>query len=126
MKVALAQINPTVGDMRGNLLKIVEFARNAKAKGAALVVFPEMAICGYPPMDLLLKDSFIRANLTALDTLAKTVTDIAIVVGYVDLNPGSGRPLYNACALLQDGKIVLKQYKTLLPNYDVFDEDRYF
>jgi NAD+ synthase (glutamine-hydrolysing) len=126
MKIALAQINPTVGDIRGNLSKIVKFAREAKAKGSSLVVFPEMAICGYPPMDLLLKDSFINANLKALDTLAEAVTDIAIVVGCVDFNPGPGRPLYNACALLKDGKVVLKQYKTLLPNYDVFDEDRYF
>jgi NAD+ synthase (glutamine-hydrolysing) len=126
MKIALGQINPTVGDLRGNQAKIIEFARSAKAAGASLVVFPELAICGYPPMDMLLKAAFVRANLQALENLAQSVTDIQIVVGFVDQNSGPGRPLFNACALLAQGKIVHKQYKTLLPSYDVFDEDRYF
>jgi NAD+ synthetase len=126
MKIALAQINPTVGDIGGNLEKIMTFARSAKQAGASLVIFPELAICGYPPMDLLLKDSFVQANLEALHHLKRAVTDLALIVGFVDVNEGGGRPLFNACAHLNGGEIKAKQYKTLLPTYDVFDEDRYF
>jgi NAD+ synthase (glutamine-hydrolysing) len=126
MKIGIAQINPTVGDIQGNVRKIIDFGRRAKAGGADLVVFPELAICGYPPMDLLLKDSFLRANLEGLDCIARDLADISVMVGFVDRNTGPGRPLHNACALLQNGKRVVTQYKTLLPTYDVFDEDRYF
>ncbi len=126
MKVALAQINPTVGDIENNVIKIVEFGRRAWAAGAELVIFPELAICGYPPMDLLLKESFVHANLDGLRRVREQLKEIAVLVGYVDFNPGSGRPLYNACALLKDGVIQAVQQKTLLPTYDVFDEDRYF
>jgi NAD+ synthase (glutamine-hydrolysing) len=126
MKIALAQINPKVGDLKGNLAKIIEFAARAKEKGASLAVFPELAICGYPPMDLLLKESFVKANLEALDKLREEVQELALIVGFVDVNYGEGRPLFNACAYIQNGEIKAKQYKTLLPTYDVFDEDRYF
>lgn len=126
MKIGIAQINPTVGDIQGNVRKIIEFGRRAKAGGANLVVYPELAVCGYPPMDLLLKDSFLRANIEGLDCIARALADISVMVGYVDRNTGPGRPLHNACALLRDGKKVATQYKTLLPTYDVFDEDRYF
>jgi NAD+ synthase (glutamine-hydrolysing) len=126
MKIALAQINPKVGDITGNLTKISEFARKAKEGGAALAIFPEMAICGYPPKDLLLKESFVKANLEALEQLARMRLELALIVGFVDINQGKGRPLFNACAYIADGQIKAKQYKTLLPNYDVFDEDRYF
>lgn len=126
MKIALAQINPKVGDITGNLKKIKAFALKAKEGGAQLVIFPEMAICGYPPKDLLLKESFVKANLKALEQLAREPLGIALLVGFVDINEGKGRPLFNACAFIADGRIKAKQYKTLLPNYDVFDEDRYF
>jgi NAD+ synthetase len=126
MRIALAQINPTVGDLKGNSAKIQEYAFRAKHEGASIVLFPELSLCGYPPMDMLLKKSFVDENLRALDQLAQSVSGIALVVGFVDHNCGEGRPLFNACALLAEGKVVLKQYKTLLPSYDVFDEDRYF
>jgi NAD+ synthase (glutamine-hydrolysing) len=126
MKVALAQINPTIGDIDGNTAKIIEFGRRARAGGAGLVVFSELAICGYPPMDMLLKDSFVRANRDGLELVAKQLADIPAIVGFVDVNHGSGRPLFNAAALLSGGKIDTVQHKTLLPTYDVFDEDRYF
>lgn len=126
MKVALGQINTTIGDIDGNVDKMIAFAINAKQGGARLVVFPELAVCGYPPMDLLLKDSFIAANLNGLEKLRQSVSGIAVLTGFVDMNPGDGRPLYNACAFIDGGEIISKQYKTLLPSYDVFDEDRYF
>jgi NAD+ synthetase len=126
MKIALAQINPTVGDIASNLAKISAFAAQAKASNAELVIFPELAICGYPPLDLVLKESFVQANLQALHTLERVARDIAVLVGFVDINKGGGRPLFNACAYLQDGQVRARQYKTLLPTYDVFDEDRYF
>jgi NAD+ synthase (glutamine-hydrolysing) len=126
MKVALGQINPTVGDIAGNVEKILKNAERAKEAGASLVIFPELAICGYPPMDLLLKDSFVQANLDGLHHIKSELKGITAMVGFVDINPGSGRPLYNALAYLEDGVIKAIQYKTLLPTYDVFDEDRYF
>ncbi len=126
MKVALAQINPTIGDIDGNVAKILDFARRARDGGAELAIFPELAICGYPPMDLLLKDSFVHANLAGLHSVRQHLSGIAALVGFVDINPGAGRPLFNACALLDGGKIKAVQQKTLLPTYDVFDEDRYF
>ncbi|MGA2220941.1 MAG: NAD+ synthase [Verrucomicrobiia bacterium] len=127
MKVALAQINTTVGDLRGNCAKILEFYRRAAEAGATLVVTPEMAITGYPPRDLLAKRRFVADNLCALDELAGQVGETALLVGYVELNPiRPGKEYFNAAALIRDGKIVAKRFKTLLPTYDVFDEDRYF
>lgn len=126
MKIALGQINTTVGDIEGNAGKILDFSNRARDEGARLIVFPELAICGYPPKDLLLKTSFVHANLAGLHKLKDQLKGIAAVVGFVDVNPASGRPLYNACAVLDDGIIKAVQYKTLLPTYDVFDEDRYF
>lgn len=126
MKVAIAQINPTVGDFSGNVRKIVDFGKRARAAQADLVIFSELAVCGYPPMDLLLKDSFIDATLQAVDTVAKELKDISAIVGFVARNQGPGRRLHNACGFLQGGKLAGVQYKTLLPTYDVFDEDRYF
>ena len=126
VKIALAQINPTIGDIDGNVDRILTFARKARDGGAALAVFPELAVCGYPPMDLLFKESFVHANLAGLHCVKQGVSGIAVVVGFVDINPGAGRPLFNACALIADGQIKAVQHKTLLPTYDVFDEDRYF
>lgn len=126
MKIGIAQINPTVGDIQGNVRKIIDFGRKAMAGGAELVIYPELAVSGYPPMDLLLKESFLQANLEGLECIARELAGTSVMVGYVDRNVGPGRPLHNACALLRDGLRVNTQYKTLLPTYDVFDEDRYF
>lgn len=126
MKAAIAQINPTVGDISGNVKKIIDFGRRALAQQADLVIFPEMAVCGYPPMDLLLKNSFLEATEEAVSCVARELPQVSIMLGYVARNHGPGRPLHNACGLLQRGKVVAVQHKTLLPTYDVFDEDRYF
>jgi NAD+ synthetase len=126
MKIAAAQINPTVGDIAGNVEKILTNVGRAREMEAQLVVFPEMCITGYPPRDLLERPYFIDANSAALDDLAKKCKDIAVVVGFVEKNPAEGKPLYNACALIENGEISHVYYKSLLPTYDVFDEDRYF
>src|SRR5665213_955403 len=127
MRIALAQINPTVGDLAGNVRKIIDFIARAKTAGADLVVFPELAVTGYPPKDLLLKPQFIADNLRALDLIASRVTGIEVIVGYVEPNRQPvGRRLHNAVALLRDGAIAGRKFKKLLPTYDVFDESRYF
>jgi len=127
MRIALAQINPTVGDIAANARKHVDFIARARAQGATLVVFPELSLIGYPPKDLLLKPSFVADNLAALDDIAKEVGGIDVIVGYADRNPNPvGRPLHNAVALLRDGRVHSRHFKTLLPTYDVFDESRYF
>ena len=124
MKVALAQINSTVGDLEGNAAKIKQFLADAKQGGADLVVFPELALIGYPPQDLLLENGFVHKNRRVLDELvASNTVDIVAVVGFVDY---SGKDLYNAAAVFQKNKLIGVVYKTLLPTYDVFDEDRYF
>ncbi len=128
MRIALAQINPTVGDIAGNTRLIIDFARRAAEAGATTVVFPELALVGYPPKDLLLKSDFIDANLAALEAIAAATSGaIDVIVGYADRNPGPvGRPLHNAAALIRGGRVVSRHFKTLLPTYDVFDESRYF
>jgi NAD+ synthetase len=127
MKIALGQINTTVGDLAGNEKKIREAYRRAAGAGAELAVFPELATTGYPPRDLLLRHGFVEANLAALERLAQLTDKTGLVLGYVDRsNAPSGRELTNSVALLQHGKIVATRSKTLLPTYDVFDEDRYF
>lgn len=127
MKLALAQINTTVGDLRGNCAKILDFHRRGAQAGATLVVAPELAITGYPPRDLLAKRRFVEENLRALEELAAAIGRTALLVGYVDINASRpGRDYFNAVALIQNGKILARRFKTLLPAYDVFDEDRYF
>jgi NAD+ synthetase len=127
MRIALAQINTTVGDLAGNEAKITEGARRARAEKADVVLFPELTITGYPPRDLLLKKDFITKNLAVLHRLAAASAETAMVVGYVGENKNPpGRDLTNVAAVLQHGKIVATRVKTLLPTYDVFDEDRYF
>ncbi|MBI4564938.1 MAG: NAD+ synthase [Planctomycetes bacterium] len=127
MKIAAAQINPTIGDFAGNIDKVLQYVGRAKEMEAHLVVFPEMCLTGYPPRDLLERSYFIDANLDALNGLAPKVKDIGVIVGFVDRNPtAEGKPLYNAAALLEGGDISYVAYKSLLPTYDVFDEDRYF
>lgn len=127
MKIALAQINPTVGDLKGNLRQIHGVLLRAQKAHAELVVFPEMVITGYPPRDLLEFPAFIQQSSKAVQKLATKVTDMGVIVGFVDVNPAaSGKRLMNAAALLANGKIQAIRYKTLLPTYDVFDEARYF
>jgi NAD+ synthetase len=127
MKLALAQVNPTVGDLSGNRRLVEEAAGKARAAGADLVVLPELVLTGYPPMDLLERDGFVSDQLRELDTLAAASRDIPIVLGAVLRQPG-GRPksLVNAAVLLQGGRQAAIRAKTLLPTYDVFDENRYF
>ncbi len=127
MKIALAQINTTVGDFEGNRSLIEKAYLQGSGAGVELVVTPELAITGYPPRDLLLKSGFIEANLAALEDLAGTVGEVGLVVGHVGLNEShTGRRATNAVSLLHQGKIVATRTKSLLPTYDVFDEDRYF
>jgi len=127
MRIALAQINPTVGDITANTNKIIAFSLRAKNERAELVVFPELSICGYPPKDLLLKPQFIADNLAALNEIAKQTSGFDVIVGFAAKNDEPvGRPLRNAVSLLRDGGIAWTHHKTLLPTYDVFDESRYF
>jgi len=129
VKIALAQINPTVGDFSGNLEKIVAASRRAAEQGARLTVFSELAICGYPPADFLEKPSFLARCLSAVNELAEATRDLptAVLAGVaVPSEPGSGKPAANAAFLLDGGKTLLEQHKRLLPFYDVFDEQRYF
>jgi NAD+ synthase (glutamine-hydrolysing) len=127
MKIALAQINTKVGDLNGNLNKIISFINKAKIAGADLVVFPELAITGYPPRDLLDYEVFVQDNLLQLEKIKQYTQDIGVICGYVDINSAPyGRKYYNAAALIHKGEIVSKYFKNLLPFYDVFDETRYF
>jgi len=127
MKIALAQINPTVGDIAGNTEKIIRYIEQAKKRQADLVVFPELSIVGYPPKDLLLKPNFIDRNLGAVEEIAERTDGITALVGCIQKNQrGPGRSLYNSIAVLADGRIVSTHHKSLLPTYDVFDEHRYF
>src|ERR1700722_16151504 len=106
MRIALCQINPTVGDIAGNSRKIVDFASRAGAAGAAVAVFPELSIIGYPPKDLLLKPSLIDENLAALSLIARKTVGIEVVVGFADRNTAPvGRPLHNAAAVLRGGVV---------------------
>jgi NAD+ synthetase len=129
VKIALAQINPTVGDFTGNLAKIVAFSQRAAENGARLTVFPELSICGYPPADLLEKPSFITRCVLAVDELRQATASFstAVLVGVALPAPSdSGKRAVNAAVLLDKGKLLLEQHKMLLPFYDVFDEQRYF
>ena len=127
MKIALAQINTTVGDFTGNIVKLREAYADGMAADAAMVVAPELAVTGYPPRDLLLKSGFIDWNLAALEELATGIGEVPLVVGHVGENEKQpGRNATNAVSVLQNGKVVATRTKTLLPTYDVFDEDRYF
>jgi len=129
VKIALAQINPTVGDFTGNVQRIVAASSRAAALGARLTVFPELAICGYPPADFLEKPSFLARCSRAVDELAAATSDLptAVLAGVaLPAPPETGKPAYNAAVLLDGGRLLLQQYKRLLPFYDVFDEQRYF
>ena len=127
MRIALAQLNTTVGDIAGNEGLVLEAYRRGVEAQVELVLTPELSLTGYPPRDLLLRESFIRANQAALERLAAAVGEVGLIVGFVGENPvRPGRPLTNAAALLHRGRVVAIRTKTLLPTYDVFDEDRYF
>jgi len=128
MKIALLQVNPTVGDVAGNARRILEALREAAAKGADLAAAPELALVGYLPRDLLLNPGFVARSWEALDSLARDAADLPpVLVGLPEPNPSdTGRPLFNSAVLLRGGRVDERFRKALLPTYDVFDEDRYF
>ncbi|MBB5352291.1 NAD+ synthetase [Haloferula luteola] len=128
MKIGIAQINATVGDFPGNAKRLLEAYRACLDEGAELVITPEMSLVGYPPRDLVLKSSFVPKCLQALDYLASEIGEVPLLVGYIDHNDPAdpGKPFRNAAALLSDGEVQARIWKTLLPTYDVFDEWRYF
>jgi NAD+ synthase (glutamine-hydrolysing) len=123
MKIAIAQINCTVGDLAGNAGKIAEYAKLAKAQGAEILLTPELSLCGYPPEDLLLRDGFYHACDAALRELAEAARGITLLVGHPHK---VGKSCFNAASVLQDGKVVATYHKHSLPNHSVFDEERYF
>lgn len=122
LRISLAQTNSTVGDLDGNIKKIIEYIEMARAVGSDIVAFPEMAITGYPPEDLLLKPGFVRDNMEALSAIQRETRGITAIVGFVD----GEKEIYNAAAVLHDGKLSAVYRKMYLPNYSVFDEERYF
>ncbi len=126
MKVGLAQINATIGDFQGNAKKLVNAYRGALDAGAELVISPEHSLIGYPPRDLLYKSRFISQSKAVLEEMAKEVGEVPLLVGYADQSEGVGKPFTNSVAILHLGKVVGRRDKTLLPNYDVFDERRYY
>ncbi|MCK5244622.1 MAG: NAD(+) synthase, partial [Desulfobacterales bacterium] len=126
MKIALAQINPTIADFEQNTKKIIQFVNKAKELSCDLVVFSELVISGYPPRDLLEKKAFVAANLDYLNKLIERVRGIGVVCGFADKNPLShGKAIYNSAVLFEDGKVLHQAHKRLLPAHDVFDETRY-
>ncbi len=122
LRIGMAQINTTVGDFAGNTQKILEAIAEARSLGIDLITFPELAICGYPPEDLLLKPQFIEENLRSLDKLVDNSSGLTVVVGFVDAK----EDIYNAAAVIHDSKLIDIYHKIYLPNYGVFDENRYF
>jgi NAD+ synthase/NAD+ synthase (glutamine-hydrolysing) len=129
MRIALGQINPTVGDLPGNLALMLRFAKNAAARHAELIVFPELSITGYPPRDLVEKPSFIERSERAVEQLAEAAKDlpISIIAGYVGRSrKATGKQATNSAAVISSGKVVMRQTKVLLPTYDVFDDARNF
>jgi len=127
VKIALGQINPTVGDFSGNSAKIIDFSRRAQAAGASLILFPELSVCGYPPRDLVERSSFLENNRRAVESIAAQTRGIAVICGTV--TPAlaeTGKSVMNSAVWLQDGRVASQQSKMLLPTYDVFDEMRNF
>jgi len=127
MRLGLAQLNPTVGDLAGNRRKILAAYKDLVAQGAEFVLFPELIVCGYPPRDLLFKRRFVPDCAESLQELATEIGSVPALIGTVELNTsGSGRPFFNSAAFCVGGKVAMMARKCLLPTYDVFDEDRYF
>jgi NAD+ synthase/NAD+ synthase (glutamine-hydrolysing) len=127
VKIALGQINPTVGDFSGNANKIIDFSHRARTAGAGLILFPELSVCGYPPRDLVERPTFVTRNGEAVDRIASETNGISVICGLVTpAHAETGKSVMNSAVLLQDGKQVFLQSKMLLPTYDVFDEMRNF
>ena len=127
MKIALGQINPTVGDFSRNAAKIMDFARRAQTAGAGLILFPELSVCGYPPRDLVEQPWFVARNRETVERIAAETRGIAVICGVVTpAASDTGKSVMNSAALLMDGKVAFIQSKMLLPTYDVFDEMRNF
>lgn len=127
MKIALAQINPRIGDYQRQCRRMITFAEQAKAADCDLVLFPELVVCGYPPRDLLEQPGFLAANQQAMEYLINTIQGIGVVAGFVARNrEGTGKKLFNAAVLFENGRVLYQVNKQLLPTYDVFDERRYF
>ena len=127
MKIALGQINPTVGDFSGNAAKIIDFSRRAQTAGAGLILFPELSVCGYPPRDLVERPSFVARNRETVEEIAAETQGIAVICGLVTAaHSDTGKAVMNSAAWLIDGKVAFIQSKMLLPTYDVFDEMRNF
>jgi NAD+ synthase (glutamine-hydrolysing) len=128
MKIGIAQINTTVGDLSGNKQRILNAYRQLVSDGAELILYPELAICGYPPRDLLLKSRFVYDINNVLQTIAREIHSVPAIIGFVEQRSDntSGRPFYNSAAWCESGEINAVARKSLLPNYDVFDEERYF
>ena len=122
LRIGMAQINTTVGDFSGNRQKILKAIDQARSLGVDLLAFPELAICGYPPEDLLFKPQFIVENLRSLEKVVDASLGLTVVVGFVDAK----EDIYNAAAIIHDGKLAGVYHKIYLPNYGVFDENRYF
>jgi NAD+ synthase/NAD+ synthase (glutamine-hydrolysing) len=127
VKIALGQINPTIGDFAGNAAKIISFAQQARSQGAGLILFPELSVCGYPPRDLVERASFVVHNREAVEHIAAETQGIAVICGLATpAKADTGKSVMNSAVLLRDGEIVFTQSKMLLPTYDVFDESRNF
>lgn len=127
MRILAAQLNPTIGDFEGNTKKILQTLDHARTQKADIVVFPEMAICGYPPEDLLLHAAFVEAVEMQLEKIVRASSGLMVVVGLIRKNPShTEKPLFNSAAIIQDSKLIGYEDKCLLPTYDVFDERRYF
>jgi NAD+ synthase/NAD+ synthase (glutamine-hydrolysing) len=127
VKIALGQINTTVGDFTGNSAKILEFTRRAQAAGAGLIIFPELSVCGYPPRDLVEKPAFVERGEQVVRQLAEQTSRISMIVGFpTKAHADTGKSVMNSAALLKEGKVAFVQHKRLLPTYDVFDESRNF
>jgi NAD+ synthase (glutamine-hydrolysing) len=127
VKIALGQINPTIGDFSGNSARIIDFSKRARAAGASLVLFPELSVCGYPPRDLVERSAFVENNRKAVENIAAQTRGIAVICGVVTpAQAETGKSVMNSAVWLEDGRVVLQQSKMLLPTYDVFDEMRNF
>jgi NAD+ synthase/NAD+ synthase (glutamine-hydrolysing) len=127
VKIALGQINPTVGNFSGNAAKIIEFSRRAQTQGVSLILFPELSVCGYPPRDLVERNSFVEQNRKTVEHIAAETKGISVICGVVTpAHAETGKSVMNSAVWLKDGKVVAQQSKMLLPTYDVFDEMRNF
>ncbi len=127
MKIALAQINPVIGDFSGNLEKVLYYVEKAYQNGADLIIFPELTLCGYPPRDLLIRKEFVIAAKKSLNFLCQKIKGIVTIIGYPDENdPLLGPPLLNKAVAIKDGKIIAQYVKSLIPYYDIYEDTRYF